>query len=563
VSVTLVLAAVVAGLATFLSPCVLPIVPVVLATGTTGGRRRPLGVALGLAIAFVAFTLAASRVLSALGLPQDLLHTISIILLAFVGLMLIAPFFADWAGRLFQPLASRAGRTMPGGDGFASGLVLGAALSVVWTPCAGPILAAVTSLAAEHQLSGNLVLITVAYAAGATLPLFVLVVLGQRAVAGFAQVRRHGLALRRASGVVLLLGAWLFTTNLPTRLAAATPGYLSWIQSPERASAVKTDLRGLDTSKTHSKAAVAAGKAPDRLKDFGPAPEFAGISDWINTPGSQPLSLAKLRGKVVLVDFWTYSCVNCIRTLPYLKAWYGRYHDAGLVIVGVHTPEFAFEHVVGNVKRAVGEHDIRYPVAVDNGYKTWNAWANQYWPADYLIDRNGHVRDAHFGEGAYRETEDKIRTLLGERATAPHAAPKGAISVSGDVQTPETYLGSFRAQYSQEIHANTPFSYTPAGKSYVNDVQLQGQWRVEDQKIVAGKGAHLLLQYVAPRIYVVAAPPAGASGSISANVDGKNLRSIAVPSDDLYQLAHLAQPGPHKLDLSVRPGTSLYSFTFG
>jgi cytochrome c biogenesis protein CcdA/thiol-disulfide isomerase/thioredoxin len=563
VSVTLVLAAVVAGLATFLSPCVLPIVPVVLATGTTGGRRRPLGVALGLAIAFVAFTLAASRVLSALGLPQDLLHTISIILLAFVGLMLIAPFFADWAGRLFQPLASRAGRTMPGGDGFASGLVLGAALSVVWTPCAGPILAAVTSLAAEHQLSGNLVLITVAYAAGATLPLFVLVVLGQRAVAGFAQVRRHGLALRRASGVVLLLGAWLFTTNLPTRLAAATPGYLSWIQSPERASAVKTDLRGLDTSKTHSKAAVAAGKAPDRLKDFGPAPEFAGISDWINTPGSQPLSLAKLRGKVVLVDFWTYSCVNCIRTLPYLKAWYGRYHDAGLVIVGVHTPEFAFEHVVGNVKRAVGEHDIRYPVAVDNGYKTWNAWANQYWPADYLIDRNGHVRDAHFGEGAYRETEDKIRTLLGERATAPHAAPKGAISVSGDVQTPETYLGTFRAQYSQEIHANTPFSYTPAGKSYVNDVQLQGQWRVEDQKIVAGKGAHLLLQYVAPRIYVVAAPPAGASGSISANVDGKNLRSIAVPSDDLYQLAHLAQPGPHKLDLSVRPGTSLYSFTFG
>ena len=562
-SVTLVLAAVVAGLATFLSPCVLPLVPVVLATGTTGGRRRPLGVALGLAIAFVAFTLAASRVLAALGLPQDLLHTISVVLLAFVGLMLLAPFFAEWAGRLFAPLASRTGRHVPGGDGFGSGLVLGAALSVIWTPCAGPILAAVTSLAAEHRVSGSLVLITVAYAAGATVPLFVLVLLGQRAVSGFAQVRRHGLALRRASGVILLLGAWLFTTNLPTRLAAATPGYLSWIQSPERSSAVRSDLRALDTSKSHSKAALAAGNTPDRLKDFGPAPDFAGIGAWINTPGSQPLSLANLRGKVVLVDFWTYSCVNCIRTLPYLKAWYSRYHDAGLVIVGVHTPEFAFEHVVGNVRRAVREHDISYPVAVDDGYKTWNAWANQYWPADYLIDRKGHVRDAHFGEGAYGQTEDNIRTLLGERASAPHAAPKGAISVSGAVQSPETYLGTFRAHYSQDVHPNTPFTYEASLKSYVNDVQLQGQWRVEDQKIVAGKGAHLLLQYVAPRIYVVAAPPGGAAGSIAATVDGKALPRVAVPNDDLYQLAHLAKPGPHTLDLSVRPGTSLYSFTFG
>ena len=201
VSVTLVLAAVVAGLATFLSPCVLPIVPVVLATGATGGRRRPLGVALGLALTFVVFTLAASRVLAALGLPQDLLHTIAVVLLAFAGLMLLVPSLAEWAGRLFQPLAARAGGRVPGGDGFASGLLLGAALSVVWTPCAGPILAAVTALAAEHHVTGNLVLITVAYAAGATVPLFVLVLLGQRAVVGLrpgAQARpRAAAGLRR------------------------------------------------------------------------------------------------------------------------------------------------------------------------------------------------------------------------------------------------------------------------------------------------------------------------------------------------------------------------------
>ena len=467
----------------------LPIVPVVLATGTTGGRRRPLGVALGLALAFVAFTLAASRVLAALGLPQDLLHTIAVALLAFVGLMLVAPFLAEWAGRLFQPLANARGGTLPGGDGFASGLVLGAALSVVWTPCAGPILAAVTALAAEHHVSGNLVLITVAYAAGATVPLFVLVLLGQRAVSGFARVRRHGLALRRASGVVLLLGAWLFTTNLPTRLAAATPGYLSWIQSPERSSAVKTDLRALDTSKTHSKAALAAGNAPDRLKDFGPAPDFAGISAWINTPGSQPLSLAELRGKVVLVDFWTYSCVNCIRTLPYLKAWYGRYHAAGLVIVGVHTPEFAFEHVVGNVERAVGEHDIRYPGRRRRRLQDLER-LGQPVLAGRLPDRPQRARarrPLRRGRLQRRPRTTSARCS----ASAPRRRTRrrtGAISVSGTVQTPETYLGTFRAHYSQTVHANKAWTYTAALKPYVNDVQLQGQWRVEKPEDRGGDG---------------------------------------------------------------------------
>jgi cytochrome c biogenesis protein CcdA/thiol-disulfide isomerase/thioredoxin len=563
VSITLFFAALVAGVATFLSPCVLPIIPVVLATSTTGGRRRPFGIAIGLALAFVAFTLAASRALDALGLPQDLLHTIAVILLAFVGLMLLAPFLAEWAGRLFQPLAARAGRAAGGGDGFWSGIGLGAALSLVWTPCAGPILAAVTALAAEHHLSGSVVAITTAYAAGATAPLFALIVLGRRATVGFASVRRHGLALRRASGVVLLLGAWLFTTNLPTRLAAATPGYLSWIQKPERTAAIRSDLRSLDSSKTHSKAALAAGNAPDTLKDYGAAPDFTKIAAWINTPGGKPLSLAKLRGKVVLVDFWTYSCVNCIRTLPYLRAWNARYAKSGLVIVGVHTPEFAFEHVVGNVRRAVGEHDIRYPVAVDDDYGTWNAYGNQYWPADYLIDRTGHIRDAHFGEGAYSDTESKIRTLLGERASAPRAAPAGAIAASQTVETPETYLGAERGTYSQKVYAGEQFDYTPEPKPFLNEVELKGTWRLEAQKLIAGAGAHLLFQYTAPRIYVVAAPPASGPGRISATIDGKAQRALAVPNDDLYQLVHLPSAGPHKLDLAVRSGTSLYSFTFG
>ncbi len=561
---TLIVVAAVAGLATFLSPCVLPVLPVVAATSTTGGRRRPLGIATGLAVAFVVFTLLASRVLSALGLPQDLLRNLAIVLLAVAGVALLVPGVGEALGRAFQPLAARAGGRLAGGDGFWSGVALGAGLALVWTPCAGPILAAVTALSAERRISAELVAITVAYAAGATLPLFAIALLGHRAAGYLSGVRHSGLVVRRVSGAVLIAAAYLFTTDIPTQLAASTPGYVSAIQKVERAHSIAGDLRHLTASAANAPAAVAAGSSPDTLRNYGPAPDFTRITKWINTPGSRPLTLRGLRGKVVLVDFWTYSCVNCIRTLPYLKAWYARYHRDGLVIVGVHTPEFAFEHVVSNVQRAVREHGIRYPVAVDDKYGTWDAWANQYWPADYLIDRNGDVRDAHFGEGGYTQTQDAIRTLLGEKATGPMAQAKGAISPSSQVETPETYLGTYRAQaYTQQLHPNTDSDYGAPAASQPNEVELAGHWRVESHQIVAGAGAKLLFEYVAPRIYLVAAPPASGPVTLGVSVDGSPKASVRVPDDDLYQLAHMPTAGPHKLVLSVPAGTSLYSFTFG
>src|SRR6185312_1829489 len=326
VDLTLIAVAAVAGLATFLSPCVLPVLPVVAAASTTGGRRRPLGIGAGLAVAFVVFTLLASRVLSALGLPQDLLRNIAIGLLAVAGVALLVPGVGEALGRAFQPLAARAGGRLAQGDGFWSGAALGAGLALVWTPCAGPILAAVTALSAEKRISAELVAITIAYAAGATLPLFGLALLGHRAGGYLSGVRRSGLLVRRVSGAVLIVAAYLFTTDVPTQLAAAAPGYVSSIQKVERSHGVTGDLRHLTASSANAPAAVAAGSSPDRLRNYGPAPDFAKITRWINTPGSRPLTLRQLRGKVVLVDFWTYSCVNCIRTLPYLKAWYARYH---------------------------------------------------------------------------------------------------------------------------------------------------------------------------------------------------------------------------------------------
>ncbi len=561
---TLILVAVVAGLATFLSPCVLPVLPVVVAASAGGGRRRPLGVALGLGVAFAIFTLTASRLLSALGLPQDLLQNAAIAMLALVGIVLLVPGAGERVGRLAQPLARAAGARLVIGDGFWSGVGLGIGLSFVWTPCAGPILAAITVLSAERRLSPELIAITAAYSLGATLPVFGLALLGNRAAAPLSRVRSGGPVLRRASGAVLLGSALLFTTDIPTELAASAPSYVTGLQRVERSAPVGRDLRTLTRSSANAPSAVAAAAHADTLHNYGRAPNFAGIGTWINTPAGRPLTLAGLRGKVVLIDFWTYSCVNCIRTLPYLKAWYARYHRDGLVIVGVHTPEFAFEHVVSNVRRAVAEHGIRYPVAVDDAYATWNAWGNQYWPADYLIDRNGDVREAHFGEGGYAQTQTAIRTLLGEQARGPLAHATHATAPSATIGTQETYLGTYRAAgYTQQLHEALKWRYTAPGSVKPNTVALAGQWRVELHRIVAGAGARLLFRYTAPRIYVVAAPSEAGRSALRVSVDGKRLGTISVADDDLYQLAHLPTPGPHLLNLRVSPGTSLYSFTFG
>jgi cytochrome c biogenesis protein CcdA/thiol-disulfide isomerase/thioredoxin len=560
---TLIAVALVAGFATFLSPCVLPVLPVVAAASATGGRRRPIGVAVGLAVAFVVFTLTASRVLAALGLPLDLLQNAAIVMLAVVGVALLVPDVGQWLGRLFVPLSAHAGGRLTKGDGFWSGVALGAGLSLVWTPCAGPILAAVTVLSAQQKLSLNLVLITIAYSAGATLPLFGIALLGNRAASRVASLRRGGMKLRRVAGVVLIASAWLFTTSIPTQLAASAPAYLTGLQKPERSATIRGDLRSLNSSSHSAASALAAGDNAGALRNYGKAPNFAGITSWLNTPGGKPLSLAGLHGKVVLVDFWTYSCVNCIRTLPYLKAWNARYASKGLVIVGVHTPEFAFEHVVGNVRRAVAEHGIKYPVAVDDAYGTWNAYGNQYWPADYLIDRNGDLRDAHFGEGAYAQTEADIRSLLGEHGGKP-VKPKGVVTASRMVATPETYLGTERGvAYTQQVQQGKNALYTASPATIdPNHVALTGHWTVKYHQIIAGADAHLLFRYFAPRIYLVAAPPSGGAATLGVSVDGHAKAGVKVASDDLYLLAHMPA-GTHLLDLTVPAGTTLYSFTFG
>ena len=251
------------------------------------------------------------------------------------------------------------------------------------------------------------------------------------------------------------------------------------------------------------------------LPDYGPAPDFAGIDGWLN---SRPLTMQELRGKVVLIDFWTYSCINCLRTLPHVEAWYRMYRKDGLVVVGVHTPEFAFEHVPSNVRAAVKRLGVRYPVALDNEYGTWNAYGNQYWPAKYLIDRNGHIRYAHFGEGNYSVTEENIRSLLGEKLASPASDRLRDLTPTGPL-TPETYLGYGRIDRftGSKLYPDkeATYSFPPAlGK---DDFAYGGHWTVRVQRIVAGKDARLELRYYARKVYLVL----GGHGTVQVLVDGK------------------------------------------
>ena len=556
---TLLAVAFVAGVATFLSPCVLPVLPVIAVGAVGGGRPRAFALAGGLIGSFTIFTLLAARLLSALGLPDDLLRNIAIATVAVLGVLLLVPPLGELAGRPFRRLALAGGALARPREGIAGGLALGVGLGLVWTPCAGPILGAVTALAAEQKLSLDAALVTFVYALGAGLPLLAIAIAGQRALSGILASRGHGAAVRRASGVVMLAAAALFTTSIPTELATAAPNYTSSLQTLERSSSVAKHLASL------TGAHPIATTSSVHLRDYGPAPAFAGISAWINTPGGRPLTMAGLRGKVVLVDFWTYSCVNCVRTLPYLRSWNARYRAKGLVIVGVHTPEFAFEHVPANVRRAVRSYGIDYPVAIDDAYGTWQAYGNEYWPADYLIDRRGHIRSVHFGEGDYAGMEHDIQQLLGERTTALVATHVHAIAPSDDIETPETYLGFQRGVYTQTIVHDRLREYRQPSVAIPNQVTLGGAFTVGTQFITSGKGASIRLRYTARRAYLVlGTAPGGAPRTVRITVSGVRPRTVRVDHDGLYDVA--AIPGasrPRVLVARLPPGVRAYSFTFG
>ena len=536
----------VAGIVTAISPCVLPVLPIVFAGAATGERRRPYAIVAGLVLSFTVFTLAATALLTALGLPDDLFRDVAIGVVALVGASLLWPRLGDLVERPFAAL----GRRRPGDLG--GGFLLGVSLGVLFTPCAGPVIAAVATVAATEDVSWRAVAVTLAYALGAATVLLPLAVAARRGLST-PRLGARARVVRPVLGGVIVGVAILMALGLDLKLQTRVPGYTRTLQGLEESAVARTRLDALVGQRT-----AAAGAT---LDDYGAAPEFRDVTAWLN---SRPLTLAGLRGKVVLLDFWTYSCVNCLRTLPYLKRWDAAYGNKGLVIVGVHTPEFAFERDRGNVEDAVRRFEIHYPVAMDNAYGTWNAWANRYWPAEYFIDRRGHVRFAHFGEGAYEEKEQVIRKLLVEPGLGQAVSASVHADVPEDVGTPETYLGYKRlANYvGSTIAPNREASYELPSRLPPNAVAYGGRWRVESERIVAGAGAKLRLRYYARTVHLVLGT-AGPSRTVGVRVDGRRLPSVRVADDRLYTLASFDDVRERTLELRFDRGTEAYAFTFG
>jgi cytochrome c biogenesis protein CcdA/thiol-disulfide isomerase/thioredoxin len=537
----------VAGFVTAVSPCVLPVLPILFAGGATGSRRRPLAIIGGLVVSFSAFTLGGVWLLDKLGLPKDLMRDVAIVLLFGVAATLVFPRFGQFVERPLYRLSRR-----PAGD-LGGGFLLGASLGLVFVPCAGPVVAAITVLGATNEVGWRAVVLTGAYALGAAVPMLGIAYSGNAAM---QKLRPHAQNVRRALGVVVALTALAIAFNVDRHLQTRVPDYVKAVQDRvERSDRGERELARVRGATRETSAA---------LRDYGAAPSFTGIGQWINTPGERPLSIAGLRGKVVLIDFWTYSCINCLRTLPHLRAWDRTYRSQGLTIVGVHTPEFAFEQEEGNVRSAVKRLDLDYAVAMDNDFGTWSAYQNRYWPAKYLIDARGHIRYVHFGEGAYDTTESQIRALLAERKNDLPAPVQVADRTPEARYTPETYLGYERLSPEQfagdSLAPDNAAGYRfPRRPLAVNQLAYAGRLTVESQRFVAGLGTRLRLRFQAQLVYLVL----GGRGSVEVLLDGRHQKTVRVDGSRLYTLLRLPRVRQGLLELRLSPGLSAYAFTFG
>lgn len=581
-----------AGVVTVLSPCVLPVLPAILSAGLSGGKLRPLGVVSGIICSFTFFTLALTGLVRQLGFSATLLRYTAILLIGFFGMVMIMPYLSDLFARITSSVADAGNAIQSAGkekkSGFISGFLLGIALGLVWTPCAGPILAAISTLVATQSISFAIVLLTIAYSLGAGIPLLAIAYGGQRAIAGIPFLSRHSEGIRKGFGWIMLATALALAFNWDVIFQQKVLELLPNIQ-PENNAYVKQELEKLrpppvgfptknNPDSLENPAAIdtfgnpVSSDGSHELPKLAKAPDITGITGWIN---SKPLTSEELRGKAVLVDFWTYSCINCIRTFPYLLQWYESYGDKGLVILGVHTPEFEFEKDFNNVKMAVDRFHIPYPVALDNDYKTWQAFRNAYWPAHYLIDQNGIVRQVHLGEGGYAETENGIRSLLG---LSPLTVESSTQTVSRMPLTPETYLGSARAaSYSlkEDVVPGKSIDYSFVTPLNEDKVGLQGLWTIEEEFIRAGGSEDILeINFLAGRVYLVLG--GNSTVPIRVELDGKPVPksfytkdmddegNIFVKEPRKYDMVDLkGQYGRHRLTLYIPNGIDAYAFTFG
>jgi cytochrome c biogenesis protein CcdA/thiol-disulfide isomerase/thioredoxin len=591
----LMLFALIAGAGTAITPCVLPVLPALLSASAVGGRRRPFGIVLGLAATFTIAIVALAQLVKGVGLASGAARTLAIVVLIAFGIVLVIP---DLAARLQAPL-SRLARFGPKtrGDGFWSGVGVGAALGFVCAPCAGPILAAVTSVSATSGASARIVAVAISFAIGLSAVLL-LYGLGGRAVIDRIKRPARGHIVERTLGVVLIATGVLMFANVDVRFEEALakdqslPAFLlDPTHSLENSNAVQNRLASLRPPSRFAKRQAQASTRPvpaaagvsipgvktPALPVLGHAPEFTDTQDWFNTPGGGPLTLAGMRGHVVLVDFWTYTCINCIRTLPFVEGLYSTYHRYRLDVVGVETPEFTFERSASNVKQAIHADGLTYPIVQDNNYATWNAYQNQYWPAEYLIDSRGQVRRTQFGEGDYKQDEAAVRRLLYEAGARRLPPPMTATAImpSKQLGTPETYLDDQRSQgFAQPLQSGVRTYHAP-GQLEPDQFALDGSWWVTDESVTpVSSGASIEGNFLAAKVYLVLTsvgniPRQGRvlldGHPIPDNESGADVHNgiVTVRGQRVYSLVSLPDDEPHVLTVQLPPHVSAYDLTFG
>jgi len=563
------------GVLTILSPCILPVLPFVFARSDRPFRRNGLPLLLGMAITFAAVaTLAAVGGGWAVHANQYGRY-VAMAVLAFLGLALLSPHLSEWISRPFVALGNRLSqRSDRDGDSIWGSLGLGVATGLLWAPCAGPILGLLLTGAALNGASVQTTLLLLTYAAGAATSLAVALLIGGRLFELMKRSLGAGEWIRRTLGVLVLCGVAAIALGLDTGLLTRVSLASTSVIEQKLIHAVRP-----------APAPQSALKAGDPLPVEGRFPSLTGATGWLN---SQPLSVESLRGKVVLVDFWTYSCINCIRSLPYVRGWYDKYKDHGLVVIGVHAPEFAFEKNPDNVARAVKNLGVDYPVALDNDYAIWKGFHNEYWPAHYFIDAQGHIRHHHFGEGEYRQSEDVIRRLLAE--AGQKNLPGGYVNddhrgieaaASGDrTRSPETYVGYARAMnfVGGRVARDDAHDYRAPSALRSNQWALDGRWTVHDEyaqlnqaggRIVyrfRGRDLHLVLgpgsdgKPVRFRVTIDGKPP-GADHGMDTDAEGNG----TVDRQRLYQLVRQANgTGERLFEITfLDPGVQAYAFTFG
>ncbi|HTP38403.1 MAG TPA: cytochrome c biogenesis protein DipZ [Steroidobacteraceae bacterium] len=576
----LIILAYLGGALTILSPCILPVLPFVFARAGQPFVRSVLPLLLGMVITF-----AAVATLAAVGggwavRANNYGRVAAMVLLAVFGVMLLWPALSDHLTRPFVRLGNRLTENAPAGQAGspASSFLLGIATGFLWAPCAGPILGLLLTGAALQGANATTSLLLLTYAAGAATSLALALLVGGKVFTALKRSLGASEWVRRGLGVAVLLAVAVIAlgmdTGLLTRLSIA------------RTSSIEQSLLDRLRPNAAKQGSAAAATADGALPDEGMAPALDGAVTWLNSP---PLTLASLHGKVVLVDFWTYSCINCLRSLPYVRGWAAKYRDHGLVVIGVHAPEFAFEKNLDNVSKAVKDLGITYPIAVDNNYAIWQAFNNEYWPAHYFIDANGHLRGHHFGEGDYAESERVIQRLLAEAGNQD--VPGGMLTPSGSgaeaaadnsaMQSPETYVGYGRASNFENTGPQVfdkPNTFTTPATLALNHWGLGGLWNVQSEQAVLVKAPGTVsFRFHARDLHFVLGPAAdGKPVRFRVLLDGKppgedhgadvDAAGNGVVRDQrLYQLirqTHAVQDRTFTIEF-LDPGVQASSFTFG